>query len=145
MRITGMVLACLSASLLAGTAFAQGQGGSMSGSSMKSMNGAAQGNAMRGRRMALNAQGGFGVFSREDMAMMIVDREKANQGMTPDQVKAARAKEMAKDRAETPQDRMARKERYDQEWAQLSPTEQSAAIAKWHAQLVSMGIHDTAK
>ncbi|MGH6827371.1 MAG: hypothetical protein ACREFW_00500 [Rhizomicrobium sp.] len=141
MRITGMVLACLSASLLAGPAFAQGQGGSMSGGSMKSTNG----KAMSGRRMRLNAQGGFGIFSREDMAMMIVDREKANEGMTADQVKAARAKEMAKDRAETPDGRMARKQRYDGEWAQLSPTEQSAALDKWHAQLVSMGMQDTAK
>jgi hypothetical protein len=94
-------------------------------------------------KMPLNSMGGFDIFSRQDMAMMIVDREKATKGMTPDQAKAARAEEMAKDNAETPQQRMARKQRYDTEWVKLTPAEQSDALAKWHTQLVSMGIQDT--
>lgn len=149
MRITGIVIAGFAASLLATAALAQSMGGSKQGGSMQGgsmQNGSMQGGSMSNngaaRRMTLNAQGGFDIFSREDMAMMIVDREKSTKGMTPDQAKAARQEEMAKDRAETPEQRMARKQRYDAEWAQLSPAEQSTALAKWHAQLVSMGIQD---
>lgn len=145
MRITGIVIAGLAASLLATAAFAQSMGGgSMQGGSMKSMQGGSMsnnGNAMTAPRK-LNAQGGFGIFSREDMAMMIVDREKSTKGMTADQAKAARQEEMSHDRAETPADRQARKERYDHEWAQLSPDEQKVALDKYHAQLVSMGVED---
>jgi hypothetical protein len=154
MRITGIVVAGFAATLLATAALAQSMGGgsmqsgSMQGGSMQS-GGGMQGGGMSSNdgKMAaprkLNAQGGFGIFSREDMAMMIVDREKATKGMTADQAKAARAEEMSKDSAETPADRMARKQRYDQEWAQLSPAEQQTALGKYHAQLVSLGVEDT--
>jgi len=158
MRTTGIVVAGFAASLLATAALAQSmgggsmqsgsmQGGSMQGGSMQSSGGMQGGGMSNNGGMAaprkLNAQGGFGIFSREDMAMMIVDREKATKGMTADQAKAARAEEMSKDRAETPADRMARKQRYDQEWAQLSPAEQQTALGKYHAQLVSLGVEDT--
>ena len=89
---------------------------SMSG---PSMNGPGmQGGGMKGGGMQMNSMGGMGIFSRENMAMMIVDREKATKGMTADQAAAARQEEMAKDRAETPEQRQARKARYDSEWLQ---------------------------
>lgn len=131
MRINGLIV-CAAASMLATAAFAQSMGGSMSSSnsmSGKSMNGA---NAMS---MQPNAQGGIGIFSRQDMAMMIVDRDKATKGMTDEQKASARQEEMAKDRAETPDQRMARKQRYDAEWAKLTPVEQSDALAKLDVQM----------
>ncbi len=127
MRISGMILTSVAASFLATVALAQSMGGSMS--SNNSMSG---GNAMS---MQPNAQGGVGVFSRQDMAMMIVDRDKATKGMTADQAAQARQEEMAKDRAETPDQRMARKQRYDAEWAKLTPVEQSTAMDKLDAQM----------
>jgi hypothetical protein len=122
MRISGFIL-CAAASMLATASFAQSSGGSMS------MSGSNQsGNAM-------TMQSGTNIFSRQDMAMMIVDRDKATMGMTDDQKKAARQEEMTKDRAETPDQRMARKQRYDAEWAKLTPVEQSAALDKLDAQM----------
>ncbi|HEX4371288.1 MAG TPA: hypothetical protein VH019_08075 [Rhizomicrobium sp.] len=120
MRISGLVL-CAAASMFATASFAQSAGGSMSG-----------GNAMT---MQSNAQGGVGIFSRQDMAMMIVDRDKSTMGMTDDQKKAARQEEMTKDGAETPDQRMARKQRYDAEWAKLTPVAQSAAMDKLDVQM----------
>jgi hypothetical protein len=110
MRISGIIL-CAAASMLTTAAFAQSSGGTMSMS------------------------GGTNIFSRQDMAMMIVDRDKATMGMTDDQKKAARQEEMTKDRAETPDQRMARKQRYDSEWAKLTPVEQSSAMDKLDAQM----------
>ena len=122
MRISGLIL-CAAASMLATAAFAQSSGGSMSMS----------GSNQRGNAMTM--QSGTNIFSRQDMAMMIVDRDKATMGMTDDQKKAARQEEMTKDRAETPDQRMARKQRYDAEWAKLTPVEQSAAMDKLDAQM----------
>jgi hypothetical protein len=122
MRISGFVLSA-AAALLATAALAQSMGGG---------NNSMNGNAMSMQR---NAQRGVGIFSREDMAMMIVDREKATKGMTDEQKAQARQEEMAHDRAETPDQRMARKQRYDREWAQLTPVEQSDALAKLEAQM----------
>ena len=116
MRISGLVL-CAAASMFATASFAQSTGGSMSG-----------GNAM-------TMQSGTGIFSRQDMAMMIVDRDKATMGMTADQKAAARKEEMTKDQAESPDQRMARKQRYDAEWAKLTPVDQSAAMDKLDAQM----------
>jgi len=124
MRISGLLL-CAAASMLATAALAQSSGGTMSMS--KSNNG--------GGAMTMNAQGGVGIFSKQDMAMMIVDRDKATMGMTDEQKAAARKEEMAKDGAETPDQRMARKQRYDAEWAKLTPVEQSAALDKLDAQM----------
>ena len=122
MRISGFIL-CAAATMLATASFAQSSGGSMS------MSGSNQnGNAM-------TMQSGTNIFSRQDMAMMIVDRDKATMGMTDDQKKAARQEEMTKDRAETPDQRMARKQRYDTEWAKLTPVEQSTALDKLDAQM----------
>jgi hypothetical protein len=84
---------------------------------------------------AMTMQSGTGIFSRQDMAMMIVDRDKATMGMTDDQKAAARKEEMTKDQAETPDQRMARKQRYDGEWAKLTPVDQSAAMDKLDAQM----------
>lgn len=126
MRIKGLVF-CAAASMLATAALAQSMSGTMS---MRGSN--SGGNAMS---MQPNAQGGVGIFSRQDMAMMIVDRDKATKGMTDEQKTTARQEEMAKDRAETPDQRMARKQRYDAEWAQLTPKEQSDAMAKLDAQM----------
>ncbi|HXR94430.1 MAG TPA: hypothetical protein VN718_01030 [Rhizomicrobium sp.] len=127
MRISGIVI-CAAASMLATAAFAQSMGGSMSSS-----------NSMSGKTNAMsmqpNAKGGVGIFSKEDMAMMIVDRDKATMGMTDTQKTAARQEEMTHDRAETPDQRMARKQRYDAEWAKLTPVEQSAAMDKLDAQM----------
>ena len=123
MRISGLLL-CAAASMLATAAFAQSMGGSMSNSKTT--------NSMS---MQTNAQGGVGIFSKQDMAMMIVDRDKATMGMTDDQKAAARKEEMAKDGAETPDQRMARKQRYDAEWAKLTPVEQSSAMDKLDAQM----------
>ncbi|HUO01508.1 MAG TPA: hypothetical protein VMU31_01930 [Rhizomicrobium sp.] len=134
MRISGIVI-CAAASMLATASFAQSMGGSMSMSGSNKNGGSMSmsgGNAMS---MQPNAQGGMGIFSRQDMAMMIVDRDKATMGMTDDQKKAARQEEMTKDRAETPDQRMARKQRYDTEWAKLTPVEQSAALDKLDAQM----------
>jgi len=116
MRISGLVL-CAAASMVATASFAQSMDGSMSG-----------GNAM-------TMQSGTGIFSRQDMAMMIVDRDKATMGMTDDQKAAARKEEMTKDQAETPDQRMARKQRYDAEWAKLTPVDQSTAMDKLDAQM----------
>jgi hypothetical protein len=122
MRISGIVL-CAAASMLATASFAQSSGGTMSMSGSNAMS------------MQPNAQGGVGIFSRQDMAMMIVDRDKSTMGMTADQKAAARKEEMTKDRAETPDQRMARKQRYDAEWAKLTPVDQSAAMDKLDAQM----------
>jgi hypothetical protein len=121
MRIIGLVL-CAAASMFATASFAQSAGGSMSGNSMSGGN-------------AMTMQSGTNIFSRQDMAMMIVDRDKATMGMTDDQKAAARQEEMTKDRAETPDQRMARKQRYDSEWAKLTPVAQSAAMDKLDAQM----------
>ena len=127
MRINGLIL-CAAASMLATAAFAQSSGGTMSMSKSNTSGGGAM-------TMQMNAQGGVGIFSREDMAMMIVDRDKATMGMTDDQKAAARKEEMAKDGAETPDQRMARKQRYDAEWMKLTPVEQSNAMVKLDAQM----------
>ena len=88
----------------------------------------------------VNAQGGVGIFSRENMAMMIVERERNTKGMTEDQAKAARQEEMAKDRAETPDQRQARKARYDSEWMQLTAAEKQDAMTKLDAQMKARGM-----
>ncbi|HWF65372.1 MAG TPA: hypothetical protein VN685_12230 [Rhizomicrobium sp.] len=125
MRISGLIL-CAAASMLATAAVAQSMGGSMSNSKSGTTN---------SMSMQTNAQGGVGIFSKQDMAMMIVDRDKATMGMTDEQKAAARKEEMAKDGAETPDQRMARKQRYDAEWAKLTPVEQSTALDKLDAQM----------
>ena len=104
------------------------QGPSMSGPSMS------------GGGMQMNAQGGVGIFSRENMAMMIVERERNTKGMTADQAKAARQEEMTKDRAETPEQRQARKARYDSEWMQLTAAEKQDAMTKLDAQMKARGM-----
>ncbi len=99
MRLSGIVFATLTASLLATAAMAQPAGGSMSGPSMSGPS--MSGPAMKGGGMQMNSMGGVGIFSRENMAMMIVDREKATKGMSADQAAAARKDEMAKHGSET--------------------------------------------
>jgi hypothetical protein len=128
MRLSGIVFASLTASLITTAAFAQAAGGSMSGNAMT-------GSAPAGGGMQMNAQGGVSIFSHENMAMMIVDRERSTKGMTADQAKAARDEEMSKDRAETPEQRQARKARYDSEWMQLTAAEKTDALAKLDAQM----------
>ena len=123
MRLSGFAFASLTTVLLVSSAIAQPAGGSMSGG------------AMNGGGMQTNSMGGVGIFSRENMAMMIVDRDKATKGMTPDQAAAARQEEMTKDRAETPEQRQARKARYDSEWMQLTAAEKSDAMAKLDVQM----------
>jgi hypothetical protein len=118
MRINTILLASAAACLLATGALAQ----SMSGSNNKGGN-------------AMTMQSGTSIFSRQDMAMMIVDRDKATMGMTDEQKASARKEEMAKDGGETPDQRMARKQRYDSEWAKLTPVEQSSAMDKLDAQM----------
>lgn len=144
MRLSGIAFVALTASLLASGAMAQSAGGSMSGPSMSgpSMSGPAMKPA---GGMQMNAQGGFGIFSRENMAMMIVDREKATKGMSADQAAAARKEEMAKDRAETPEQRQARKARYDSEWMQLTAAEKTDALTKLDAQMKARGMMAPAK
>ena len=121
MRISGIVI-CAVASMLATAAFAQSMGGSMSSSN-------------KGGTMSMQGNGGASIFSKQDMAMMIVDRDKTTMGMTDAQKAAARQEEMSHDRAETPDQRMARKQRYDAEWTKLTPVEQSAAMDKLDAQM----------
>jgi len=148
MRLSGILLASATALLLAGSAQAQqpsggSMGGSMSGGSMSggSMGGSMkQGGSMSGGGMQMNAQGGVGIFSRENMAMMIVDRERNTKGMTEEQAKAARQEEMTKDRAETPEQRQARKARYDSEWMQLTAAEKTDALTKLDAQMKARGM-----
>lgn len=143
MRMSGLVFVSASALLLAGSAIAQQAGGSMSGPSMSgpsmsgpSMSGPSmQGGAMNGGGMKMNSMGGVGIFSRENMAMMIVDREKATKGMTADQAAAARKEEMAKHGAETPAQNQARKATYDAEWLKLTAAEKTDALAKLDAQM----------
>ena len=137
MRLSGILLASATALLLAGSASAQQPSGSMGGSMSGGMN---KEGAMGGGGMQMNAQGGVGIFSRENMAMMIVDREKATKGMTEDQAKAARQEEMSKDRAETPEQRQARKARYDSEWMQLTAAEKQDAMTKLDAQMKARGM-----
>jgi pentapeptide MXKDX repeat protein len=135
MRLFASLIA--SSLLLSTAAFAQAAGGAMTGPSMKgpSMQGPSmQGPAMSGNAMQGNTQAGASIFSHENMAMMIVDRDRSNKGMTPDQVAAARQQEMTKDRAETPQERQARKAKYDSEWMQLTAAEKTDALAKLDAQ-----------
>jgi hypothetical protein len=149
MRLSGIAFASLTASLLASGAMAQSAGGSMSGPSMSgpSMSGPSMsGPSMKpAGGMQMNAQGGFGIFSRENMAMMIVDREKATKGMSADQAAAARKEEMTKDRAETPEQRQARKARYDSEWMQLTAAEKTDALTKLDAQMKARGMMAPAK
>ena len=149
MRLSGIVFASLTASLLASGAMAQPAGGSMSGPSMSgpSMSGPSMsGPAMKpAGGMKMNSMGGMGIFSRENMAMMIVDREKATKGMSADQAAAARKEEMAKDRAETPEQTQARKARYDSEWMQLTAAEKTDALTKLDAQMKARGMMAPAK
>ena len=90
MRISGIVIASAAVLLFSGAAMAQSMGGSMkSGTMMKgpAMSGpgmkgpAMKSGAMKGP-MPLNKMGGVSIFSRENMAMMIVARERATKGMT---------------------------------------------------------------
>jgi hypothetical protein len=138
MRLSGILLASATALLLAGAALAQQPSGGSMGGSMSG--GMSKEGAMSGGGMQMNAQGGVGIFSRENMAMMIVDREKATKGMTADQAKAARQEEMTKDRAETPEQRQARKARYDSEWMQLTAAEKTDALTKLDAQMKARGM-----
>lgn len=148
MRLSGIVFTSLTASLFATAAMAQAAGGSMSGPSMSgpsmsgpSMSGPAMsGPAMKGGGMQMNSMGGMGVFSRENMAMMIVDREKATKGMTPEQAAAARKEEMAKHGSETPAETQARKAMYDSEWLKLTAAEKTDALAKLDAQMKARGM-----
>ena len=127
MRLTTILLASATGLLLAGSAMAQpAGGGSMSGSNAGGMQ--------------MNAQGGVSIFSRENMAMMIVDRERSTKGMTEDQAKAARQEEMTKDRAESPDQRQARKTRYDSEWMTLTAAEKTDALTKLDAQMKARGM-----
>ncbi|MGZ5922389.1 MAG: hypothetical protein ACXWLT_11545 [Rhizomicrobium sp.] len=138
MRLSGIVFTSLTASLFATAAMAQAAGGSMSGPSMSgpSMNGPAMsGPAMKGGGMQMNSMGGMGIFSKENMAMMIVDREKATKGMTPEQAAAARKEEMAKHGSETPAETQARKAMYDSVWLKLTAAEKSDALAKLDVQM----------
>lgn len=147
MRLSGILFASATALLLAGSAMAQSAGGSMSGPSMSGpsmsgpgMKGGMKGGMANGGGMHMNAQGGFGIFSRENMAMMIVDRERNTKGMTAEQAMKARQEEMAKDRAETTEQRQARKARYDSEWVQLTAAEKQDALTKLDAQMKARGM-----
>jgi len=144
MRLSGMFFASLTASLLASGAMAQPAGGSMSGPSMSgpSMSGPSMKPA---GGMQMNAQGGVGIFSRENMAMMIVDREKATKGMSAEQAAAARKEEMAKHGAETPAENQARKAMYDSEWLKLTAAEKTDALAKLDAQMKARAMMAPAK
>ena len=133
MRLSGIVFASLTASLLATAAMAQQAGGSMSGPSMSGP--AMSGPAMKGGGMQMNSMGGVGIFSRENMAMMIVDREKATQGMSADQAAAARKDEMAQHGSETAAETQTRKAMYDSEWLKLTAAEKSDALTKLDAQM----------
>ena len=148
MRLSGLMFVSAAALLLAGSALAQQPSGNMGGNMSGGMNnggsmqgGGMQGGAMmKGGGMQMNAQGGMGIFSRENMAMMIVDRERNTKGMTADQAKAAREEEMTKDRAETPEQRQARNARYDSEWMQLTAAEKTDALTKLDAQMKARGM-----
>jgi hypothetical protein len=144
MRLSGIVFASLTASLLASGAMAQSAGGSMSGPAMSgpSMSGPAMKPA---GGMQMNSMGGVGIFSRENMAMMIVDREKATKGMSADQAAAARKEEMAKHGSETPAENQARKATYDSEWLKLTAAEKSDALTKLDAQMKARGMSAPAK
>jgi hypothetical protein len=150
MRLSGIVFVSLTASLLASGAMAQPAGGSMSGPAMSgpamsgpSMSGPAMKPAAGG--MQMNSMGGVGIFSRENMAMMIVDREKATKGMSADQAAAARKDEMAKHGSETPAENQARKTMYDSEWLKLTAAEKSDAMTKLDAQMKARGMAAPAK
>ncbi len=146
MRISGLVIVPAATLLLAGAAMAQSMSGGMSsGNMMKgpgmsgpSMTGPGMKGGNMGGGMKMNSMGGFSIFSRENMAMMIVDRERATKGMTAEQAAAARKQEMAHDRAETPAERQARKAKYDSEWLKLTAAEKTDALGKWDAQLKRM-------
>jgi len=135
MRLSGLVFVSMTASLLATAAMAQQAGGSMSGPAMSGP--AMSGPAMKpaGGGMQMNSMGGVGIFSRENMAMMIVDREKATKGMSADQAAAARKEEMAKHGSETPAENQARKAMYDSEWLKLTAAEKTDAMTKLDAQM----------
>jgi hypothetical protein len=138
MRLSGIVFASLTASLLATAAMAQPAGGSMSGPSMSgpSMSGpSTSGSSANSGGMKMNSMGGVGIFSKENMAMMIVDRERATKGMTPEQAADARKEEMAKHGAETPAENQARKAMYDSEWLKLTAAEKSDAMTKLDVQM----------
>ncbi|MBN9554285.1 MAG: hypothetical protein J0H61_06365 [Alphaproteobacteria bacterium] len=138
MRLSGILFVSLTASLLATSAMAQSAGGSMSGPSMQGPS--MSGPSMQSGGMKLNSMGGVGIFSRENMAMMIVERERNTKGMTAEQAKAARQEEMTKDRAESPEQRQARKARYDSEWMQLTAAEKQDAMTKLDAQMKARGM-----
>lgn len=146
MRISGIVIASAAVLLFSGAAMAQSMGGGMSGGTMMkgpAMSGpglkgsAMKSGAMKGP-MRLNKMGGVSIFSRQNMAMMIVDRERATKGMTAAEAAAARKKEMARDRVETKAQRQARKEKYDAQWLKLTAAEKADALNKWDAQLKRM-------
>jgi hypothetical protein len=133
MRLSGIVFASLTASLFATAAMAQPAGGSMSGPSMSGPS--MSGPSAKSGGMKMNSMGGVGIFSKENMAMMIVDRERATKGMTPEQTAAARKEEMAKHGAETPAENQARKAMYDSEWLKLTAAEKSDAMTKLDVQM----------
>ncbi len=125
MRLSGTLFASLAAVLLATSAMAQPA--PMTGMSGGAMN-------------APNANGGVGIFSKENMAMMIVDLDRATKGMTTEQAATARQEEMSKHSSETPAERTTRKQMYDTEWAKLTPIEQSDALNKLRAQQAARGM-----
>jgi TfoX/Sxy family transcriptional regulator of competence genes len=98
-----------------------------------------------GGGMQMNSMGGVGIFSRENMAMMIVDRERATKGMSADQAAAARKEEMAKHGSETPAENQARKATYDSEWLKLTAAEKSDALTKLDTQMKARGMMAPAK
>jgi hypothetical protein len=85
MRLSGILFVSLTASLLATSAMAQSAGGSMSGPSMQGPS--MSGPSMQSGGMKLNSMGGVGIFSRENMVMRIVERERNTKGMTAEQAK----------------------------------------------------------
>ena len=109
MRKSGIVLAALTASLLATGAMAQGMGGAAP---------AAGGMGMANSKIDNNDPAMK--FNREDMIMMIVERDRSTMGMNDEQKKEARSKEAALHGNETPAQRIERKHEYSVGWSKLT-------------------------
>jgi len=109
MSKSGIILAALTVSLLATGAMAQGMGGAAP---------AAGGMGMANSKIDNNDPAMK--FNREDMIMMIVERDRSTMGMNDEQKKEARAKEAALHGNETPAQRIERKHEYSVGWSKLT-------------------------
>ncbi len=127
MRKSGIVFVAALASLVATGAMAQGMSGGMGAAP------AAGGMGMSNSKIDNNDPAMK--FNREDMIMMIVERDRSTMGMNDEQKKEARAKEAALHGNETPAQRIERKHEYSVGWSKLTQADKDKYSAMYDEQV----------